>query len=156
MAEKSVQLKQLEELLTGFWLTDLANFSAFFFSEIPEINWIGFYLNDGKKLVLGPFIGKPACTTIAFDRGVCGYAFTHQKIMRVDDVDAFPDHIACDSASRSELVLPFFIEKKLVGVLDIDSPKLARFSQEDQDFFSQALKILEIKLKGQKFFPSTF
>lgn len=140
-------LKELEALLMGFWLTDLANFSAFFFQHTKDINWLGFYLSDGKLLRLGPFAGKPACVEIAFNRGVCGAAFNQKKILIVDDVHQFPGHIACDSASQSELVLPLLIADQLVGVLDIDSPLKSRFSQKEADFFSEALKILSTKCR---------
>jgi GAF domain-containing protein len=135
-------LNQLDSLLTGFWLTDLANFSAFFFYELPNINWIGFYLTDGKQLRLGPFSGKPACVEIAFSRGVCGTAFSGDKTLIVPDVHAFPGHITCDPASRSELVIPFRVGGRPVGVLDVDSPILNRFTEEEARLLSDALAIL--------------
>lgn len=144
------KLTELNSLLTGYWLTDLANFSAFFFHEIPNINWIGFYLSDGKKLRLGPFAGKPACVEIAFNRGVCGAAFSSETITIVDDVHEYPSHITCDAASKSELVLPFYVNGQLKGVLDIDSPEKKRFSKSDAEFFESALKILSDKIKDQE------
>jgi L-methionine (R)-S-oxide reductase len=144
---KNPLLAQLEALLTGFWLTDLSNFAAFFFHEIKDINWIGFYLTDGERLRLGPFAGKPACVDIAFNRGVCGAAFTQQKLMIVDDVHEFPGHIACDAASNSELVIPFYVNGNLVGVLDVDSPLKKRFTKQEAELFSAALSLLAGKIK---------
>lgn len=139
---KKELLLELENLLVGYWLTDLSNFSALFFDRYPEINWIGFYLTDGKKLRLGPFAGRPACTDIGFDRGVCGASFSSGKSLIVNDVHQFPGHIACDPKSRSELVIPLTYKEKLIGVLDIDSPKLSRFEKSDLDFFEQAVACL--------------
>jgi L-methionine (R)-S-oxide reductase len=144
-------LKELDGLLTGFWLTDLSNFSAHFFAGVPDINWIGFYLTDGERLRLGPFAGKIACTEIEFDRGICGAAFTKDEVMNVPDVHKFPGHIACDSASRSELVLPFDVNGELCGVLDIDSPLVDRFSQRDVELFTKALEVLTRRIN---YFPS--
>lgn len=146
MADAKLLRAQLSALLTGFWLTDLANFCAFLFYNIPDLNWVGFYISNGEKLRLGPFAGKPACAEIAFDRGVCGATFTSKSTVRVSDVYEFPGHISCDSASRSEIVLPLTIQGRLVGVLDIDSPILARFSEEDQEFFERALGSLADKI----------
>lgn len=137
-----VLLSELQALLTGHWLTDMANFSAFFFDQTRDINWIGFYLSDGRRLRLGPFAGKPACVEIAFDRGVCGAAFTRGEPLRVDDVHAFPGHITCDTRSRSEMVLPLHsLSGRRVGVLDIDSPSVGRFSQADLEFYARALAL---------------
>lgn len=141
-------LQELESLLSGYWLTDLANFSAFVFEKVPDVNWVGFYLSDGKKLRLGPFCGKPACLEIAFGKGVCGTAFDKAEALIVDDVDLFPGHIRCDSNSRSEMVLPLFISEKLVGVLDVDSPKLARFTGEDKMLLTEALRTLSQKISN--------
>lgn len=138
--------------MTGFWLTDLANLCAFFYHNTPNINWIGFYLSDGKSLRLGPFAGSPACVEIAFNRGVCGAAYTQQKPMIVANVDEFPGHISCDPRSKSELVIPFTLAGTLRGVLDIDSPKLARFTENDQEFFVEALRILNLKCQDINFF----
>jgi L-methionine (R)-S-oxide reductase len=123
---------ELEAYLTGHWLTDLSNFSAFVFHTLPNLNWAGFYLFDGEKLRLGPFVGKPACTEIRLGRGVCGSAFVEKKALIVPDVQAFPGHIACDSASRSELVLPLLAGEECYGVFDLDSPTLARFQEGDR------------------------
>ena len=125
-------LPELQAQLTGHWLTDCANFAAFVMDRVPNLNWAGFYLDDGKKLILGPFVGKPACTEIAYTRGVCGAAFTKRETLLVPDVHEFPGHIACDSASRSEMVLPLMVGGECYGVLDLDAPTLARFTEEDR------------------------
>jgi GAF domain-containing protein len=109
----------------------MANLSALIYQSLPGLNWAGFYIVTGGELLLGPFQGKPACIRIPFHRGVCGAAVTQQKTQLVPDVHAFPGHIACDSASRSELVVPVFSKGVIVAVLDLDSPLLSRFDQED-------------------------
>lgn len=111
---------------------NLANASALLWQTLPGINWAGFYRLDGDKLVLGPFQGKPACILIPVGRGVCGTAAKETKTQRIADVHAFPGHIACDSASNSEIVIPLFVRGQLWGVLDIDSPVPGRFSEADQ------------------------
>lgn len=108
-----------------------ANLSSLVFHSLPGLNWVGFYFFDGTELVVGPFQGHPACVRIALGRGVCGTAAATRQTQRVADVDAFPGHIPCDSASRSELVVPLFLGEQLVGVLDLDSPELDRFDAED-------------------------
>ncbi|CZF79553.1 GAF domain-containing protein [Grimontia marina] len=113
-------------------IANLSNVSALLFQELDDINWAGFYLDDGKELVLGPFQGKPACVRIPYGRGVCGSAFSKAAVERVENVHEFEGHIACDAASNSEIVLPLYKGSKLIGVLDIDSPKKARFDQEDE------------------------
>lgn len=139
-------LQELEALMTGRWLTDLANTTALLNSQFKDINWIGFYLVDEKDstetLWLGPFQGLPACTMIPFNKGVCGAAATHKKTMRIADVDQFPGHIVCDSRSRSEVVVPLIKNQKVIGVLDVDSASLARFNEDDQKFFESAVQIL--------------
>lgn len=114
-------------------LSTLANASALLYEALPDINWAGFYLSSGDTLHLGPFQGKTACTQIPFGRGVCGTAAATRQVQVVPDVERFPGHIACDSASRSEIVLPILVDGQLFGVLDIDSPHLNRFTQEDAD-----------------------
>jgi L-methionine (R)-S-oxide reductase len=109
-----------------------ANLGALVFHALPDLNWVGFYFYDGHELVVGPFQGHPACVRIALGRGVCGTAAQTRQTQRVADVDAFPGHIPCDSASRSELVVPLFEGDALVGVFDLDSPILDRFDAEDQ------------------------
>ncbi|WP_325892772.1 GAF domain-containing protein [Grimontia sp. NTOU-MAR1] len=113
-------------------IANLSNVSALLFQELDDINWAGFYLDDGKELVLGPFQGRPACVRIPYGRGVCGSAFSKDAVERVENVHEFEGHIACDAASNSEIVLPLYKGSKLIGVLDIDSPKKARFDQEDE------------------------
>jgi len=109
-----------------------ANLSALVYHALPQLNWVGFYFYDGKELVVGPFQGQPACVRIALGKGVCGTAAISRQTQRIADVDAFPGHIPCDSASRSELVVPLFKNDALVGVFDLDSPVLDRFDAEDQ------------------------
>lgn len=124
-------------------LANLANLSALLGEMLPEINWAGFYLMHRGELLLGPFWGKPACLHIALGRGVCGTAAAAGKVQRVEDVHAFPGHIACDAASASEIVLPLYAKGKLVGVLDIDSPSKARFTAEDEEGLTQFAACVE-------------
>ncbi|CAI8868602.1 MULTISPECIES: GAF domain-containing protein [Pseudomonas] len=125
---------QLEALFADErdFIANAAQFSAFLYSQVDDLNWAGFYLNRNEQLVLGPFQGQVACVRIPFGRGVCGAAAASRETQRVEDVHAFPGHIACDSASNSELVIPLVKDGRLIGVLDLDSPKLARFSEVDQ------------------------
>ncbi|MBA2770659.1 MAG: GAF domain-containing protein [Sphingomonas sp.] len=113
-------------------VANMANAAALIWETLPDINWAGFYRNVGGELVLGPFQGRPACIRIAFGSGVCGAAAASLAVQRVDDVHAFPGHIACDSASVSELVVPIVRDGKLLAVLDLDSPSPARFTPEDE------------------------
>lgn len=124
----------LEGLVTGEPdpIANMANAAALIFETLPDVNWAGFYRNVGGELVLGPFQGRPACIRMTFDQGVCGAAAKTRKVQRVEDVHAFPGHIACDSASNSEIVVPLIRDGELLGVLDIDSPKLGRFTKEDE------------------------
>lgn len=126
--------EQLRAYADKSWLATLANSSALLYQHVPNLNWAGFYLyhESSETLILGPFQGLPACIRIAKGRGVCGAAVRDRKSYRVDDVDQFPGHIACDSASRSELVVPIIQSSRLIGVLDLDSPQLNRFSTADQ------------------------
>lgn len=126
-------LKEWQGLKTGYWLTDLANASAHLFNGLPDLNWVGFYLLVDGKLKLGPFQGQVACVEIPVGKGVCGSAVSQRISIRVEDVHQFPGHIACDSRSASELVVPFGAPK-VWGVLDLDSPTKGRFSKEDQIF----------------------
>ncbi len=121
---------------------NLANASALLYQSMTEINWAGFYLLEGDRLVLGPFQGKPACIEIPLGRGVCGTAASRGETVRVADVHAFPGHIACDSASASEIVVPLYREGQLVGVLDIDSPVKDRFTAEDQAWLEDFARVL--------------
>ena len=124
------------------WLANLAQFSALVHQSVPHLNWAGFYMARGQELVLGPFQGKVACVRIPFTRGVCGACASTGQIQLVEDVHAFPGHIACDSASNSELVLPVVVGDRLVAVFDLDSPLIARFDAEDAHGFVQAVAVL--------------
>ena len=124
----------LEGLVAGETdvVANMANASALIFETLPDVNWVGFYRNIGGELVLGPFQGRPACIRIKFGEGVCGVAAETRAVQRVEDVNAFPGHIACDSASNSEIVVPLIRGGELLGVLDIDSPKTGRFTEADE------------------------
>lgn len=113
-------------------IANMANAAGLIWETLPDINWVGFYRNIDGELVLGPFQGRPACIRIPFGKGVCGVAAETREVQLVEDVHAFPGHIACDSASNSEIVVPLIRDGELLGVLDIDSPKHARFDEEDQ------------------------
>lgn len=128
-------VNQLFSLTEGvpYSVANLANASALLYQTLPNLNWAGFYLYKDGKLILGPFQGRTACTLIPLDKGVCGAAATRGETLVVPDVHAFPGHIACDSASRSEIVIPLYVEGKLYGVLDVDSPIPDRFSPEDRE-----------------------
>jgi GAF domain-containing protein len=127
-------LAQAQALLHGERdrIANAANLSALVNHSLPDLNWVGFYLYDGNELVVGPFQGLPACVRIPLDKGVCGAAARTRTTQRIADVDAFPGHIACDSASRSELVVPLVLDGELFGVLDLDSPSPDRFDADDQ------------------------
>ena len=134
-AQYAQLLAQARALLHGERdrIANAANLSALVYQALPDLNWVGFYFYDGTELVVGPFQGLPACVRIPLDKGVCGAAARTRETQRVDDVHAFPGHIACDSASNSELVVPLVDDAgALVGVFDLDSPVHARFSVEDQ------------------------
>jgi len=113
-------------------VANAANLSSLVFHALPDLNWVGFYFYDGRELVVGPFQGHPACVRIALGKGVCGTAAQSRATQRIADVDAFPGHIPCDSASRSELVVPLYAGDALIGVFDLDSPVLDRFDAQDQ------------------------
>lgn len=113
-------------------IANMANAAGLIWETLPDLNWAGFYRNVGGELVLGPFQGRPACIRIPFGTGVCGAAAATLQVQRIDDVHAFPGHIVCDSASNSELVVPILRDGELLGVLDLDSPKPARFTAEDE------------------------
>lgn len=134
---------QLESLLADErdFIANAAQFSAFLYTQLDDLNWAGFYLNRDEELVLGPFQGQIACVRIPFGKGVCGTAAQSRETQRVLDVHAFPGHIACDSASNSELVVPLVKEGRLIGVLDLDSPSLARFTEADQAGIEQLAAI---------------
>jgi len=142
--------EQAEGLLAGERdrIANAANFASLVYHALPAINWCGFYLFDGTELVVGPFQGKPACVRIALGKGVCGTAAATRQTQVVDDVHAFAGHIACDSASRSEIVVPLVDGERLVGVWDVDSPKLERFDEEDRDGMERLCAIFMESLRG--------
>ena len=142
--------RQLEALCQDcpYETANLANASALLWQELPEINWVGFYEMRDGALVLGPFQGKPACIRIPVGRGVCGTAVRENRIQLVADVHAFPGHIACDCASNSEIVLPLHRNGEIWGVLDIDSPNIGRFTQEDSRGLSRIAAVLEQVLQN--------
>ena len=125
------------------WLPVLSNAAALLWESLEDINWAGFYLTQGESLLLGPFQGKVACIRIPYGRGVCGTAAAEDKTQRVPDVHAFPGHIACDSASRSEIVVPLHCGGAVVGVLDIDSPTEGRFTEQDRQGLEIFARTLE-------------
>lgn len=127
--------RQLESLVAGEPdpLANTANFVGLLYDALPDINWLGVYVLRGGDLVLGPFQGKPACVRLPAGRGVCGAAASQRETLRVHDVNAFPGHIACDPVSRSELVVPLILGERVLGVLDIDSPYVGRFSEKDSE-----------------------
>lgn len=137
-------MKQLQHLIEGEkdWLANLANSSAHLFHTLGRVNWVGFYLLKQGELVLGPFLGKPACVRIPIGKGVCGTAVAKNETQLVANVHQFPGHIACDSETRSEIVIPIRVDDQMIGVLDIDSPELDRFSAEDQTYLEQYVDYL--------------
>ena len=137
-------LKQLQSLMEGeeSLLPHLCNAAALIYGALKDINWAGFYLLQGDSLLLGPFQGKPACIRITLGKGVCGTAAAQDRAVIVDDVHLFPGHIACDSASNSEIVIPIQAGGRVAGVLDIDSPLFARFSTADERFLERAADLI--------------
>ncbi len=128
-------------------VANMANCASLIFNSVPRLNWAGFYLLKGGELVLGPFQGQPACVRIEIGRGVCGTAAEKRTTLRIADVTTFPDHIACDSASRSEIVVPLVTDDShLIGVLDVDSPELDRFDAEDEAGLRAIAGIISRKL----------
>ena len=148
MTDYQIVAQQLSALTEGvpYEVANLANASALLWQEMPDINWVGFYKMTDGALVLGPFQGKPACIRIPVGRGVCGTAVAQDKTQLVYNVHDFPGHIACDSASNSEIVLPIHVNGEIWGVLDIDSPHIGRFTEEDQTGLEQIVCILEQNL----------
>ena len=151
--DKTEQYRELAEQARGLLhgekdrTANAANFAALVYHALDGLNWAGFYFYDGQELVVGPFQGKPACVRIALGKGVCGTAAATRQTQVVRDVEAFPGHIPCDSASRSEIVVPLFDGARLVGVWDVDSPQLARFDADDRagmerlaEIFMQSLR----------------
>ncbi|MGH0543409.1 GAF domain-containing protein [Bacillus cereus] len=137
-------IKQLDALLTGEAnvVANLSNASALLNQFLDRVNWVGFYVTEGNQLVLGPFQGMPACVRIPFGRGVCGVAAETKTTQLVADVHQFPGHIACDSASNSEIVVPIVKEGTVIGVLDIDSPEKNRFDEVDQRYLEKFVETL--------------
>ena len=129
-------------------IANAANFAALVWHALPSVNWCGFYFFDGTELVVGPFQGKPACIRIALGKGVCGTAAATRETQVVRDVHAFPGHIACDAASRSEIVVPLFEGDRLLGVWDVDSPDLARFDEDDRVGMQHLCAIFMESLRG--------
>ena len=140
--------RQLAALTEGipYEVANLANASALLWQEMPDLNWVGFYKMTDGALVLGPFQGKPACIRIPVGKGVCGTAVAQDRTQLVYNVHDFPGHIACDCASNSEIVLPIHVNGEIWGVLDIDSPSIGRFTQEDAQGLSLVVKVLEAVL----------
>jgi GAF domain-containing protein len=138
---------QLRSLLEGErdFIANAANFASLLYHSLPDLNWAGFYLLRGVELVLGPFQGRPACVRIAMGQGVCGTAAKQRQTILVDNVHDFPGHIACDSASNSEIVVPLIKDEQLIGVLDLDSPSLGRFDEEDAKGLNELVEIFKAK-----------
>jgi GAF domain-containing protein len=145
MVNYKLLVSQAESIIENvpYTVTNLANISALIYDELSDLNWAGFYLMRDGKLILGPFQGKLACTQIPIGKGVCGTAVAENKTMLVENVHEFPGHIACDSASNSEIVIPVRHDGKVIGVLDIDSPLVGRFSEEDKAGLEKLVFVLE-------------
>ena len=148
MTEYPLLNQQLAALIRGVphRIANLSNAAALLYNTLPDLNWAGFYLMEDGMLVLGPFQGKPACIEIQVGRGVCGTAVAEDRTQLVYDVHQFPGHIACDSASNSEIVVPIRAEGRVVGVLDIDSPLVDRFTEEDRTGLEEFVRILEAEI----------
>lgn len=152
--DKPGQYRELAEQARGLLhgerdhIANAANFAALVYHALPDINWAGFYFYDGTELVVGPFQGQPACVRIAIGKGVCGTAAATRRTQLVRDVNAFSGHIPCDSASRSEIVVPLFHGERLLGVWDVDSPSLARFDDDDRAGMETLAGIFMDSLKG--------
>lgn len=146
--KKEEKLQEMNQALKaliqpeGDWLANLANSSALLFEFMDDINWAGYYIWKNDQLVLGPFQGKTACVRIEEDKGVCGTAYSQRKIMVVEDVHQFTGHIACDSNSKSEIVLPIIVAGEVIAVLDIDSPQKSRFDELDRKYLQEFVDIL--------------
>ena len=150
MTDYKALCAQLQALTEGipYKIANLANASALLWQHLDTINWAGFYMMEDGALVLGPFQGKPACIKIPVGRGVCGTAVAEDAVQLVYDVHRFPGHIACDSASNSEIVLPIHVKGEIWGVLDIDSPLIGRFTEEDKAGLLEIVGILEQNLSA--------
>src|SRR5690349_14997792 len=155
-ADKPSLYRELAEAADGLTadepdpIANMANVAALLWESLPDLNWAGFYRNVGGELVLGPFQGRPACIRIPFGRGVCGAAAATLAPQLVEDVEAFPGHIACDAASRAELVVPILVGDRLVGVLDLDSPTPGRFDKEDEAGCVILIQRLAARLGGME------
>jgi L-methionine (R)-S-oxide reductase len=136
----AAQLRSLLQDERDF-IANAANFSSLLYHTLPAVNWVGFYLLKNNELVLGPFQGQPACVRIAMGKGVCGTAAELRQTVVVENVHEFPGHIACDSASNSEIVVPLIREGRLIGVLDLDSPSLSRFDEDDAEGLNELVQI---------------
>ena len=145
MTDYGLMVQQAEALLRedGWYVAAMSNLSALVMENMEELNWAGFYLRRENGLTVGPFQGKPACIHIPMGKGVCGTAAERDETVVVPDVHAFPGHIACDGASRSEIVIPLHAEGKVVGVMDLDSPVMDRFSQQDREGLEALVKCVE-------------
>ena len=145
--------KQVSLLIesTNNLISDLSNVSSLLFNSLEDVSWVGFYISSNGKLLLGPFMGKPACTEIEVGKGVCGTAFANKETLIVKNVHDFVGHIACDSASNSEIVVPIFANNKVVAVLDIDSTSLGRFSETDKIGLEEIAKLLSISFSKEQF-----
>ena len=142
-----ILIEQVKEILQEEdSLAALCNTSALLNQSLVDINWVGFYLYKNNQLILGPFQGKVACTRIPVGKGVCGTSFENKLLLNIDNVHEFPGHIACDSDSKSELVVPLIAKNKAIGVLDIDSPSYKRFSLDDEETMSEIAKMIAEKL----------
>lgn len=150
MVDYNLMAEQAKEFAKACdWdITLYANISALLYDALPDLNWTGFYLMRDGELALGPFQGKTACMKIKVGKGVCGTAVQEDRTIRVDDVHQFKGHIACDSASASEIVLPIHKDGKVIGVLDMDSPIKARFSEEDEDGLRKIVHVIEDKISS--------
>ncbi|MGP4067460.1 GAF domain-containing protein [Halobacillus sp. B29] len=141
-------LKQLQALLEDEpdVIANLSNASSLLNQFLEDVNWVGFYLWKEDQLVLGPFQGLPACVRIPSGKGVCGTAVAERSVQRIEDVHAFPGHIACDAASQSEIVIPILKNNEIFGVLDIDSPSKSRFDEQDEEYLTKFVEILQTYL----------
>ncbi|MBQ1235723.1 MAG: GAF domain-containing protein [Oscillospiraceae bacterium] len=149
MTDYSALNKELSALISGVPhpIANMANAASLLYNSLEDLNWAGFYLMENGILVLGPFMGKPACIEIPVGKGVCGIAVAENRSQLVYDIHQFPGHIACDSASNSEIVIPLRKDGEIIGVLDIDSPSIGRFSEADKLCLEEFAKILEQELK---------
>ena len=145
LEEYSLTLKQIEAIISdeSDIIANMANISALLFESLHDVNWVGFYRVISEELVLGPFQGKVACIRIPFDKGVCGAAAKQNKTMRIANVHDFSGHIACDSNSNSEIVIPLVVNGKVIAVLDIDSPSYDRFDENDQSGLENIINVFE-------------